>query len=244
MVQPTFQARLTGKIPRVADITSFQFERPEGYHFQAGQWFVITFPGPEEPYSHHFSHSNSPLDGVLEFTTRLRGTEFKNALDALPLGAEVELEGPYGGFTLPEDAGRVVFTAGGIGITCVRSILRSLAGNESPAPGAPTSDANPSIVLLYANRSEASIPFHDELAELEARVSGLKVVHVISRPEANWQGYRGHVDRRVFERERLDPGNWTYYVSGPPAFGRSMREELVAWGVPPALVKTEEFEGY
>jgi ferredoxin-NADP reductase len=113
--QPSFATRLIAKIPRVADIATFQFERPGDYGFKAGQWFVITLPGAAEPWVHHFSHSNSPTEPVLEFTTRLRGSEFKNALDALPLGAEVEVEGPYGSFTLGEDPGRVTFITGGIG---------------------------------------------------------------------------------------------------------------------------------
>ena len=192
MAQPTFQTRLARKIPLVEDVVTFQFDRPEGYAFRAGQWFVVTFSGPEGPYSHHFSHSNSPLDPALEFTTRVRDTDFKRALDALPLGAEVEVEGPYGAFTVPEGLGQVVFVTGGIGITCVRSILRTLAADGSPAAR---------VVVLYANRSESSIPFHDELRELEARLPGLKVVDVISQPGEHWPGHRGHIDRHVF-RER------------------------------------------
>lgn len=107
----------------------------------------------------------------------------QNALDALSMGTEVELEGPYGTFTLPEDFERVAFIACDIGITCVRSILRSLAGNGNPPAGVPAAGARRPIVLLYANRSETSIPFHGELEQLEARIPGLKAVHVISRPE-------------------------------------------------------------
>ena len=218
---------------------SFRFERPKSYEYRAGQWFVVTFSGPKEPYTHHFSHSNSPLKPELEFTTRLRGSEFKNALEALPLGAQVELEGSYGAFTLPDDLEQVVFIAGGIGITCVRSILRWLAERPT-APG----DTLRSIVLLFANRSEDSIPFREELEQLEARLRGLRVVHVISQPGGNWQGYRGHIDREVLNRELSHPQRWTYYVSGPPTFGHSMQEQLIAWGADSGSIKVELFEGY
>jgi ferredoxin-NADP reductase len=46
MAKQTFSSRLVEKIPRVADIVSFRFERPPGYEYWAGQWFVVTFPGP------------------------------------------------------------------------------------------------------------------------------------------------------------------------------------------------------
>jgi ferredoxin-NADP reductase len=218
---------------------SFRFERPKSYEYRAGQWFVITFPGPTEPYTHHFSHSNSPLEPELEFTTRLRGSEFKNALSTLPLGAQVELEGPYGAFTLPDEPEQVAFIAGGIGITCVRSILRYLADRQGAPEHAPRS-----IVLLFANRSEDAIPFREELEQLEARLHALRVVHVISQPGENWQGYRGHVDREVLNRELYRPQRWIYYVSGPPTFGKSIREQLIAWGADSGSIKVELFEGY
>jgi ferredoxin-NADP reductase len=244
------------KTPRVADIVTFRFERPPGHEYRAGQWFVITFPGPAEPREHHFSYSSSPTEPFLEFTTRLRGSVFKNALDALPLGTEVEVEGPYGAFTLQEGLERVVFIAGGIGITCVRSILRWLAdtggasedpsspsrgsGVESPRPVADSRE----IVLLFANRSEDGIPFREELAQMEAALPGLRVVHVLSHAGAGWPGYRGHIDREILSRELSEPHHWAYYLSGPPSFDQAMWELIVGLGTGPGSIKMELFEGY
>ena len=30
---------------------------------------------------------------------------------------------------------------------------------------------------------------------------GLRVVHVLSHPEADWAGYRGHIDKEILSRE-------------------------------------------
>ena len=74
-MQPTYVARLVEKVPRVEDIVSFRFERPDGYRYQPGQWLVITLPdsvGAESPtadsasdsdraHTHHFSLSSSPV---------------------------------------------------------------------------------------------------------------------------------------------------------------------------------------
>jgi glycine betaine catabolism B len=225
---------------------TFQFERPQGYAYQAGQWFVLTLPGPSEPYVHHFSHSNSPHEPTLEFTTRLRDSQFKNALAALPLGAAVEVEGPYGAFTLGGDSGRVAFVTGGIGITCVRSILRWLArSQDSSTTATPPGHQMPrEIVVIYANRSANEIPFREELTELEAVLPGLRVVHVLSRPDADWPGHRGHIDERVLAQELPEPRLWSYYLSGSPSLVQSMRELLLGWGISPDAVKAEQFEGY
>jgi predicted ferric reductase len=53
--------------------------------------------------------------------TRMRDTAFKRALGTLPLGAEVQIEGPFGNLILHNNAARAaVFLAGGIGITPFR----------------------------------------------------------------------------------------------------------------------------
>jgi ferredoxin-NADP reductase len=239
MVQPAFQSRLLEKVPQVADIVTFRLERPQDYEYQAGQWFVVSFSDAAGMREHHFTLSSSPHEPVLEFTTRLRGTEFKNALDALPIGTKVGLEGPYGAFTLPEEAARVVLIAGGIGITAPRSMLRWVA-----AQGRAARVGVRSIVLLFANRFEHRIPFRDELRRLEAQVSGLRVIHVLSQPGEGWRGYRGHIDREILVRELVDPEDWACLVSGPPAFGEAVRGELVAWGAQPSSIKVEKYDGY
>jgi ferredoxin-NADP reductase len=243
------------KVPRVADIVSFRFKRPEAYRFQAGQWFVITFsgPDPEEPWEHHFSHSDSPTEPWLEFTTRLRGSDFKNALDALPTGAPVQLEGPYGSFVMPADVERAAFLAGGIGITCARSILKWVCDTCTPearrvqgtvGPVDRTEIALREIVLFFANRSEDAIPFVEDLEEFTERIPGCRVVHVISQPGEGWSGYRGRLNEDLLAGELAEPASWHYFVSGPPSFDQDMRDMLVGWGIDPDRIRMEQFMGY
>lgn len=235
MTRETYAVRLLEKEPRVEDIVSFRFERPSGYEYEAGQWLVITLPVPGG--THHISHSSSPLDPVLEITTRLRGTEFKDALASLPLGAEVEIEGPYGSFVLPPDAERVAFLTGGIGVTCVRSILRWL-GQAGTLP-----TGLQELVLLAADTSERSIAFRKELDGLQ-RVLPLRVVRVLSQAGTDWKGRRGHIDEGVLKDVLQRPEGWLVYVSGPPSMVRSIRDVTAVWGVDPAALRLERFEGY
>lgn len=188
---------------------------------------------------------------MLEFTTRLRGSEFKNALDRLPLSAEVQWEGPYGSFVFPLDVKKLAFVTGGIGITCVRSMLRWLADisreRREGRSGGGLSDARPAIeqiVLLFANRSDEAIPFHQELTALEDQLPELRVVHVISHPGESWQGYTGHIDEKILTRELVSPGEWRFYVSGPPSMVKGMDELLRAWGASPDSINVERYDGY
>ncbi len=238
-MQGSYPSRLIGKVPQVADVVSFRFERPEGYQFQPGQWFVVTFAGPDPvgPYEHHFSHSNAPSEPWLEFTTRLRGSEFKNALSALAIGSDVQIEGPYGTFVMSPEVERAAFLAGGIGITCVRSILQWVAHVRPPV-------ALREMVLFFANHSEDAIPFAGELEGLAATMQGLRVVHVLSQPGDNWQGYRGHIDQAMLGAELPDAASWHYFVSGPPSFDLAMGDALLRWGIEASRIKMERFEGY
>jgi glycine betaine catabolism B len=251
----TYESELVEKIQRVGDITSFRLRRPEGYRFQGGQWFVITFPGQdrEEPWEHHFSHSDAPTEPWLEFTTRLRGSDFKNALDALPLGSQVELEGPFGSFTLPSEVERAAFLAGGIGITCVRSILRWLCESCAPDAGkiegavGPAGRAETALqeaVLFFANRSEDAIPFAADIAEFTEKVPGFRVVHVLSQAGEGWQGRREHLDQGILADELPEPGGWHFFVSGPPSFDQAMHDVLLKWGIDEGRIKMEQFLGY
>ncbi len=86
--------------------------------------------------------------------------------------------------------------------------------------------------------------FRTELEELAARLPALRIVHVISRPSGAWQGYQGHIDREVLNRELADPGGWRCFVSGPPPFTTAMANDLRAWGVPPTSITMELFAGY
>ncbi|MFI5722922.1 PDR/VanB family oxidoreductase [Streptomyces cyaneofuscatus] len=111
--------------------------------------------------------------------------------EQLQEGAEIEVRGPRNRFPLVE-AEAYVFVAGGIGITPILPMLRSLA-----ARGADWR-------LLYGGRSRASMPFLDEVEKLGA--DGDRVT-VVAQDEA------GHPDA-VAALADIAPGT-AVYCCGP-----------------------------
>jgi len=85
--------------------------------------------------------------------TRVRGSGFKRSLVEAPLGTEVEVHGPYGDFTLPEDPSKIVMLAGGIGVTPFRAM----------AQDARERSLDHTLSLIHANRTPEEAPFLDEL---------------------------------------------------------------------------------
>jgi glycine betaine catabolism B len=253
-----FNTAFVEKVPRVADIATFRFKRPDDFAYAAGQWSSIAVPGPKEPLSHHLTLSSSPTEPFLAMTTRLRGTEFKNALDTLSPGTQVEMEGPYGTFTLadervamdpesPVPTRALAFLTGGIGITAPRSILRYLADSVSGqnlVPRRPPAFVGAPLRLLYANHSEADIAFADELEEIRSMLPQLSVTHVLSRPSPEWKGITGHIDAELIGRELGDLSTWLYFLSGPPSMVASLRDVLLSVGVADVDIKAERYMGY
>jgi len=123
---------------------------------------------------------------------------------------------------------------GGIGITAIRSICR-LCTDTYPRTN---------IILLYGNRTEKDIVFKDELEEMKRRNRKLKVVHTLSEPSGEWQGYTGNIDRSMIEQEIPDYQERTFYTCGPPGLVDAMRKILQELSVPKKQVITEGFPGY
>lgn len=239
MTAMTFTGTLTEKIRRSSDTSSYRFTRPPEYQFKAGQWFTITLEGADGPLDHHFSHADSPTESFIELTTRLTGSEFKNKLDALPIGSQVEILGPYGNFLFGYDLPKIAFLTGGIGVTPVRSMLRYLADTN----GAGRVDGQ-QVVVFYGSMTEDGIVYKDEFDEFERALPGLRILHVITNPTEGWKGYGGFITADIIRAELPDPAEWNYYVVGPPAMITAMDRVTGELQIPSTQTVIENFTGY
>jgi ferredoxin-NADP reductase len=239
MAAMTFASTLLEKIPRSSDTTSYRFSRPPEYTFKAGQWYTIAIPSAAGPLDHHFSHADSPTESFVELTTRLTGSEFKNTLDALPLGAEVEIMGPYGAFLFGYETPRIAFLTGGIGVTPVRSMLRYLADTE----GAGRIEGQ-ELVVFYGSMTEDGIVYKEEFDEFERKIAGLRVIHVITNPTEGWKGYGGFINADIIRTELAEPRAWTYYIVGPPPMITAMDKVMGQLEISKDRIVVESFAGY
>jgi ferredoxin-NADP reductase len=239
MARMTFTGTLLEKIPRLPDTSSYRFSRPAGYAFKPGQFFSVTIASADGPLTHHFSHADSPTEKVIELTTRLTGSPFKNALDALPVGAEVQIEGPMGLFLFKPQAPRICFLTGGIGLTPVRSMLKYLADT-----GGPDRVSGQEILLLFGSMTEDGVLYRDQLDEFARIIPGLRVVHVITKPTESWKGYSGFITADIVRAEIPSPVDWEYYVVGPPPMIDAMWKVIHQLEIPDNQVLVEGFTGY
>lgn len=208
-----WSAALIGKRERATGTKTFTIERPSDLEYRAGQFFFVSIPAPEAPGGwllHHFSFSSSPTEPNVEFTTRLTGHEFKDRLDALEPGTRLRIAGPDGDFVLRPEWRRAAYLAGGVGITPVRSTVRWALDTR----------ASTDIVVLYANRDLASAAFREEFAGLDS--PPVRVVDILSHPDADWRGPTGHIDADFVREQVPDWRERHFFVSGPPGMARSL----------------------
>jgi ferredoxin-NADP reductase len=229
-----WEVRLIDKIERAEGTVSFRFNRPPDLDYLPGQYFFISIPKDGRRLMHHFSFSSSPSEaGHIEFTTRIRDSEFKQKMVNLPSGTKIQITEVHGEFTVKEDMRKVAFVCGGIGITAAISNIRWAAETK----------ATLDIVLLYANRNLSGTAFREDLEKISNQK--LRVVHILSKPDEGWKGTTGHIDAEFVKAQVPDWKERFFFVSGPPAMVEAIVKVLKdGVGVDGGMIKTENYLGY
>jgi ferredoxin-NADP reductase len=221
---------------------AFHFDKPPNWNFQAGQFLQLTLLDPgirdNQGSKRTFSIATAPCEETLMVTTRIRNTGFKQALNALPLGSTVKIEGPGGDLALDgDDARDAVILAGGIGITPFRSIVYAASRDKLPRR----------IFLFYSNRRPEDAPFLEELETLQAvnpNYMFIPTMTQMAKSRLPWHGEIGVIDKEMLGTYLQDIVTPLYYIAGPPEMVYGMRAMASQAGVAESKIRTEEFEGY
>ena len=199
--------------------------------YEPGQYVRLTLPGIG--VSRDYSMANLPSrERQLEFLIRvLPGGAFSGYLaERGRIGEIVEVEGPFGRFTLRAGAAPPVFVAGGTGLAPVLAMLLSLAATAPDDPA----------VLFFGNTAAGDVFFERELAELAKGFPGLVVHHCVVQPRPDWDGEVGLVTDALAAHVS-DPPAHAYYLCGPPPMIAATRALLSARGVPADQIFEENF---
>ncbi|WP_269849751.1 FAD-dependent oxidoreductase [Methanosarcina horonobensis] len=185
-----FKTNVIETVQRTPDIKSIRFEKPQGFHYLAGQYIFVTLGNGPDQMTKHFTLSSSPTEGFLEITKRLTGHPFANALASLSSGDKVSMMGAYGDFTFQGEYDKVGMLSGGIGITPLRSMIKYSIDKKLSV----------NIILLYSNRFEDDIAFRNELKNMQTENSNIKVVETITKPGPDWKGESGRINAEMIKK--------------------------------------------
>lgn len=217
--------------PRVREVT---FATDASASFVPGQYLELTVAHPHTDVRgnrREFSIVSAPSElPRLRIAYRVspaeRGSSFKRALGAAPVGTKLRSTGVWGDFTLPA-RGPLLLVAAGIGITPFVSQVRELSARGM----------NRDIVLVYVASAAAELAYHADFADHRVII----VTPDDPSPLAN-ETWAGGERLTAASLARLVPDLSSRHalVSGPPALIADLQPALAQ----AASVKTDAFAGY
>jgi len=229
-----YTAVVTEVISRTPTCKSVRVEPPSGLQYQPGQWAKVTPLPQDNEESKPLSFSSSPTEPYIEFTKRISQSDFSAVFDRLVPGDTVSFHGPAGNLICTGTEKRIVFIAGGIGITPVRSILRYLRDRETPGEHC----------LLYANSSIHEIAFREEFERMRDEDPSFKMIDILEIPPEGWEGHQGFLTRDIIRDCVPDIAEQTIFLCGPPRMVEIMEGYLDELKVPADQIRKESLVGY
>lgn len=151
---------------------------------------------------------------AVQRTDHARGSAHIHA--SLEIGSQLEVGPPTNNFPLARNEANVLLIAGGIGITPIFSMARSLLRRKRP------------FRAIYAGRRPEEMAYHDAFASL----AGPDV-------RMHYSETAGHPDVLSWLREQ--PEDTTVYVCGPARMIEATQSAAVELGWPLERVRTELF---
>jgi ferredoxin-NADP reductase/DMSO/TMAO reductase YedYZ heme-binding membrane subunit len=214
------------------DVKTFRFVNPDGgplpFEHVAGQYINLHLTIGTMRVNRSYTIASSPTRGAYcEISVKKvpNGYGSKHLHETWQEGQRIKVSAPAGKFYFAGHEGeRVVLVAGGIGITPMMSVVRSLTDRGWRGD----------MYLLFAVREDKDIVFKDELAYLQARHANLHVRFVVSSAE-------GHITKQIVQSFVPDLKHGPVMLCGPDPMMTAMRKLFVDIGVPDAEIHQEAF---
>ena len=196
-----------------------QVDVPEGWPgHKPGQFAFVTSDSSEGAHPYTIASDWKPAEHRLTFIVKGLGDHTRRLREKLRIGTPVKVEGPYGVFTFDDDCPRQIWVGGGIGITPFIGRMKELAdrgASDSPAVQevdlfhTTTDYSDEAIAKLAVDAKAANVRLHVLHDARDGRLSGDRIREAVPK----WQ--EGSV-----------------WFCGPVGFGRALRRDLAAHGLP------------
>ncbi len=210
--------------------------------FAPGQYMEWTL-AHEEPDSRgnrrYFTIASAPTEPDLHLGVRFNdpSSSYKEALLEMEHGDEIIAGQLAGDFTLPKNPNqRLVFIAGGIGITPFRSMIKYLLDTRQRRP----------ITLFYGASTVHDFVYQEVFDQAERKL-GIRTIYVAEKSEdlrPGWAGLTGLIRPEMIRTYAPHYRGSIFYISGPNRMVDAVKEMLDKMGIPGNQIKTDFFSGY
>jgi len=245
-VTPRFHTLRIAEVRReTTDAISLRFEVPAAlsgdYAFIQGQHLTLKASIDGQEVRRTYSICAGVDDRQLRVAIkRVRGGTFSQwANSQLKAGDAIEVLTPDGRFHTrldPSHAKHYVAFAAGAGITPVLSLAKTTLAREP----------NSRFTLLYGNRRQATVMFHEELEDLKDRyLTRFRLYNLFSREQQEVDLFNGRLDGGKVKAfaDTLVPIDTIdeAYVCGPGAMIDEVETALRSCGLPAERIHVERF---
>ena len=208
-------------------------------YFGAGKYLTVFETINGMPITRAYSISSSPkdsLEGKYTLTIRLveGGLMSRYIFDTWEVGTRVEVSAPAGNFEYQplRDAQTVICVAGGSGITPFVSMANAINDGDE--------DFN--MILLYGSKDYENILFREELEALEKKCEKIKVVHVLSDEEKDFDGIeKGFITADLIKKYAPDDKEYSIFLCGSQQMYAFVDKEIEKLNLTKKFVRHELF---
>lgn len=207
-------------------IVTLTLKKPTGFAFTPGEYSIIPFAG-RDVYMSLVTHPDTKL---MRIAFRTSDSSLKKYLQSLQPGDALLLQEPEGHFTLGADTDvrPIIFLAGGIGVTPIRSLVAELSRRQHNAP----------YYLFQSCRMPDEALFREEFTELSHKTPAFTYIPVFTRLSSQ----TGRITAETINATHSVAAD--YYIAGPHDFVASMITLLQGMQILSERIRTEVFCGY
>lgn len=231
------------KVDKISSsIYNFSFKSSEKLKFSAGQYLEWTLPHKKVDIRGNrrfFTVASSPTEQEIMFGARITddSSSFKKALLDLDKNNVISAGALAGDFVLPEDkTKKLVFLAGGIGITPFRSMIKYLIDTNDKRD----------IVLMHTCSRGDDFVYESVFREAFEKI-GLKTICLLTEKEGvpkDFKGEVGEMTHELIEKNIPDYKKRVFYISGANAMVNAYESLLKSMGIKNSQIITDYFSGY
>ena len=234
--------KLKEKVQIANDTYDFVFNPDKKLNFQPGQYLEWTLAHKKmdnRGIRRYFTIASSPTEKELIMGVKFydKPSSYKKALISLNKGGIVVAGQLAGDFTLPKDKEKkLVFIAGGIGVTPFRSMIKYLLDNNEKRD----------IVIFYSNRNFQDIAYKN-IFDQAAKKLHIKVIYCLSDADSrppDWEGETGFINEAMMKKYVPDFMERMFYISGPRSMILTFQKALKEAGISKTHIKTDFFPGF
>ncbi len=244
LVSPKTKLILTlkEKILIATDAYDFVFATNQKFKFKAGQyleWTLAHHDPDNRGIRRYFTIASSPTEPEIKMGVKFYepASTYKKTLINMQPGQTMVASQLSGDFTLPNDKNKkLVFIAGGIGVTPFRSMIKYLIDQKESR----------AITLFYSQKTLNDFAYVDDLDQAENQL-GIKTVYTLTDKKLTpptWIGETGFVDLKMIQKYVPDYMDRYYYISGPHSMVAAFEKTLKEIGILDNQIIIDYFPGF